>query len=132
MVRQARFSYHQIYPRLFSTNSHIVRENALSRVVIITVQAVMVPSCFMFFAMTKQLHVVALPSIMRMAMSFSVRNPSQTAAGRNRPQNRNSFTAEMPSVSPSLPLALFSWNDAPRAISASGVHYILLMITSDK
>ena len=99
MVRQARFSYHQIYPRLFSTNSHIVRENALSRVVIITVQAVMVPSCFMFFAMTKQLHVVALPSIMRMAMSFSVRNPSQTAAGRNRPQNRNSFTAEMPSVS---------------------------------
>lgn len=71
-----------------------------------TAHAVITPRCPIFFAMTKQLLVVALPSMTRMAMSFSSRNPSQMATGRNSMQNKNSLKKEMPSVSLSFPLAL--------------------------
>ena len=42
-----------------------------------------VPSCPIFFAITKLLTVVAEPSMIRMATNLSVRNPSFTAIGRN-------------------------------------------------
>ena len=60
----------QIHPPLRATNSQKVRENALRRVVMMTVLLVSVPSCPMDFAITKELTVVADPSIMRMATSF--------------------------------------------------------------
>ena len=81
----------QIYSSVLSINSHIVRVNALQRVVIITVHAVIVPLWFIFFAITKQLPVVALPSITRIAISFSLLNPSFTAIGKNITQKRISF-----------------------------------------
>ena len=66
---------------------------ALNRVVSITTLEVRVPSCPILRAITKLLTVVAEPSIIRMATSCSLRNPSQIAMGRKRIQNPNSLMA---------------------------------------
>ena len=94
-----------MYCSVRKINSHIVNVNALHKVVIMTEQAVNVPRCPIFLAMTKQLPVVALPSITKMAISFSVRNPNATANGKNNAQNNSNFVAVMPSVAGSLPFA---------------------------
>lgn len=57
--------------------------NALSSVVSIIVVDEITPSCPMFLAMTKQLTVVAEPSITRIAISSLSLNPKATAIGRN-------------------------------------------------
>lgn len=67
--------FNQIYPPILSTNNHIVSVKELSSVVTITAQEEIAPLCPMFFDMIKQLLVVALPSITKIATSFSSRNP---------------------------------------------------------
>ena len=111
----------QIYSSVLSINSHIVRVNALQRVVIITVHAVIVPLWFIFFAITKQLPVVALPSITRIAISFSLLNPSFTAIGKNITQKRISFIKAIPKAVFILLFASPTLKDAPRAINERGV-----------
>ena len=106
---------------LFIRNSHKVMVNAEHIVVSITENAVIVPLCPKFFAITKQLLVVALPSITRIATSFSPRNPSEIAAGRNTAHNSTSFIRHIPTVTfTRLPASLVR-NDAPNAISERGV-----------
>ena len=98
-------AYRYIYSNVFKRNSHAVNVNALNSVVSITAQAVIVPLCPKLRAITKQLPVVALPSITRMAMSFSDRNPIQIAAGRNKRQNNISLIPAIPQDRPIFPFA---------------------------
>lgn len=91
--------------RLFKINSHIVRVNALQKVVSITEQAVIVPLCPIFRDITKQLPVVALPSITSIAISFSLRNPICIAIGRKIIQNSISLMAVIEMVIGNFPLA---------------------------
>ena len=67
--------FYQINPPILSTNNHIVNVKELSSVVTITAQEEITPLCPIFFDMIKQLLVVALPSITRIATNFSSRNP---------------------------------------------------------
>ena len=91
--------------RLFKINSHIVRVKALHKVVSITAHAVIVPLCPIFLDITKQLPVVALPSITSMAMSFSPRKPIYIAIGRNIIQNKINLIPVIETVIGSFPLA---------------------------
>ena len=102
-------------------NSQPVSVKALHRVVSITAKAVIVPLCPKFFAITKQLPVVALPSMTSIAMSFSPRKPSFIAAGRNIQQKSTSLIKAIPDVSGSFPFASLNLNEAPRAMSDRGV-----------
>ena len=56
--------------------------NDMSRVVIMTTDDEITPSCPMFLAIIKLLLVVAEPSIMSAATSFSSLNPSDIANGK--------------------------------------------------
>jgi len=67
--------FYQIYSPILSTNNHIVNVKELRSVVTITAQDEITPLCPIFFDMIKQLLVVALPNITRMATNFSLRNP---------------------------------------------------------
>ena len=71
--------------------SHPVRVNALHMVVSITTLEDSTPSCPIFFAMTKLLTVVAEPSMTKIAISFSLRNPITTASGMNTATNPTNF-----------------------------------------
>lgn len=57
--------------------------NALNNVVIIITPELSVPSCPIFLAITKQLTVVADPSITRIAIISSFLNPRSAAIGKN-------------------------------------------------
>src|SRR5699024_3962417 len=81
-------------PMLLNIYSHPVRVNALNSVVSITTLELNTPSCPMFFAMTKQLTVVAEPSMTRIATNSSLRKPSITARGRNIAVNPTSFSMD--------------------------------------
>lgn len=110
-----------MYPKVFKIKSQVVRVKALQSVVSITAQAVMVPLWFIFLAITKQLPVVALPSITRIAMSFSPLKPRIIAIGRNMMQKRINLIAAIPEAVEILSFASENLNEAPSAISDSGV-----------
>ena len=110
-----------MYFNVFRIKSHVVSVNALHSVVSITANAVIAPLCPKFFAITKQLPGVALPSITKMAISFSPRNPKYIAAGRKIPQNNSNLIKTIPAVTAALPFVSLTLNDAPSAISDSGV-----------
>lgn len=108
-------------PRLRSTYSHPVSVNALSSVVSITTLEESTPSCPIFFAITKQVTVVDEPSMIRIAISSSLRNPNHTAAGRKSAQNPISLINEAVTAAPALANAFRISKAAPMAISPIGV-----------
>ena len=63
-------------------NSQIVRVKALNNVVSIMTLEEKDPSCPMFFAMTKQVTVLADPSMIMMETSLSFVKPQRMARGR--------------------------------------------------
>ena len=106
---------------LLSTYSHPVSVNALNSVVSMTTLEVSTPSCPIFFAMTKQLTVVAEPSMTRIATSSSLRNPSMTARGRNTAANPTSFITAAAAAGLTFAKAFLISKVAPIAISPRGV-----------
>ena len=70
-----RYDSVQISPRLLQRNSQTVRVKALNSVVRSTTPEEKEPSCPIFFAMTKQVTVLADPSIMIMETSLSFVKP---------------------------------------------------------
>ena len=75
----------------FKMNNHNVKVNELNNVVAMTEQDEIFPSCPIFFAIIKQLLVVALPSITKIATSFSSRNPIEIAIGKNIIHHNNNL-----------------------------------------
>ena len=67
----------QIRPRLLQRNSQNVRVKALNNVVRSTTPEEKEPSCSMFFAMTKQVTVLAAPSMIMMETSLSFVKPQR-------------------------------------------------------
>ena len=110
-----------MYCIVLRIKSHAVRVKALQRVVSITAQAVIVPLWFIFLAMTKQLPVVALPSITRIAISFSSLKPIMIATGRKIIQKSMSFIKVIPTAVLIFCLASEVLNEAPSAIRERGV-----------
>ena len=104
----------------FKINNHSVKVNELSKVVTITAQEEIFPSCPIFFAIIKQLLVVALPSITNIATNFSLRNPIKTAIGRNIIHQRSNLIAVTPVVCFHFSFTSQNSKDAPSPISASG------------
>ena len=80
-----------------------------------------VPSCPIFFAITKLLTVVAEPSMIRMATNLSVRNPSFTAIGRKMAQRPISFIKAAMADGLIFPKAFLISKVAPIAMSPIGV-----------
>ena len=79
-----RYDSVQISPRLLQRNSQTVRVKALNSVVRSTTPEEKEPSCPIFFAMTKQVTVLADHSIMIMETSLSFVKPHRMARGRKR------------------------------------------------
>ena len=75
LVSKVLKSMNYIKFMLFNMYSHPVSVNALNRVVSITTLELRTPSCPIFFAITKQLTVVADPSITSIATSFFSSEP---------------------------------------------------------
>ena len=75
----------------------------------------------MFLAMTKQLTVVADPSITRIATSCSLRNPAITATGRKTAVSPRSLMADAQRAGPMALRAFSQSKDAPMAIRPRGV-----------
>ena len=73
---------YQISPRPLQINSQSVRVKALNNVVRSTTPEEKEPSCPMFFAMTKQVTVLADPSMIMMETSLSFVKPQRMARGR--------------------------------------------------
>ena len=99
----------------------MVKVNALHRVVSMTTVLDSVPSCPIFLAMMKQLTVVALPNIIRMATSFSDVNPIHMAMGRNIATKTINLIKVQRIAGFHNPLAFCNWKDAPMAIRPRGV-----------
>ena len=106
---------------LRSMYSQPVRVNALNSVVNMTTLDDSTPSCPIFFAITKQVTVVAEPSITRIAVNSSFRNPIHTAMGRNIAQNPISLINAAVTAGPTFANAFRISNDAPIAINPIGV-----------
>lgn len=73
---------YQISPRPLQINSQSVRVKALNNVVRSTTPEEKEPSCPMFFAMTKQVTVLADPNMIMMETSLSFVKPQRMARGR--------------------------------------------------
>ena len=110
-----------MYPNVFNKNSHSVSVTELKNVVSITEHEVTTPLCPMFFAITKQLPVVALPSITNIEISFSPVNSSFIDIGRKIAQNNISFINVIKMLIENFDLASLILNDAPREISERGL-----------
>ena len=108
-------------PNDLNTSSHIVSVNALNNVVIIITPELSVPSCPIFLAITKQLTVVADPSITRIAIISSFLNPRSAAIGKKTTQNPTSFINTATSVGFIFDVAFFISKVAPIDISPIGV-----------
>ena len=115
------YSQYYIFPVDFSINRNIVSVNALQSVVSMTANDVITPLCPRFFAMTKQLLVVGLPSITRMAMSFSSLKPNISANGRKTAQRSTSLIKAIPAVTRTFPFVSLKLNEAPSAMRERGV-----------
>ena len=111
----------QISDRLFKRYSHPVRVNALNSVVIITTLEESTPSCPIFFAITKLLTVVADPSITRIAISSSLRNPRYAANGKKIATNPISLIKAAVTAGFTFPIAFLKSKAAPIAIRPMGV-----------
>lgn len=109
--------------------SQPVSVKAAKSVVSMTVAEVIVPSWPMFFAMTKQLTVVAEPSMTRIATSFSARKPRKTAAGRKRAARPISLINEAVTAGAMRPDTFLISKVAPIAIRPSGVAMPLILET---
>lgn len=73
---------YQISPRPLQINSQSVRVKALNNVVRSTTPEEKEPSCPIFFAMTKQVTVLADPNMITMETSLSFVKPQRMARGR--------------------------------------------------
>ena len=120
LILHKNYSHSYMYCKLFKMNSHIVNVNELIKVVAITAQEEIFPSCPIFLAIIKQLLVVALPSITNIATNFSLRNPMETAIGRNIIHHRSNLITVTPVVCFHFSFASQISKDAPSPISASG------------
>lgn len=92
----------------------------IKRVVVMTAEEEMLPLCPMFLAIMKLELVVALPSIIRAATSFSSLKPRKIARGRNRMQNKNSLLKTTRRRGFSFSFMFLNSKLAPNAISARG------------
>ena len=80
-----------------------------------------VPSCPIFFAITKLDTVVAEPNITKAATSFSSRNPIRTAIGKKIAQSPISLIKEAVAAGFTFAKAFSKSNVAPIAINPIGV-----------
>ena len=81
------------------------------------------PSCPMFLAMTKQLTVVAEPSITRIAISSLSLNPKATAIGRNTATKPTSLINVAANAASPLLMLFSNQMMAPIAISPIALPY---------
>lgn len=101
-------------------NNHSVSEKALNKVVVMTALEDMMPLCPMFLDMIKLLLVVADPSIIKIATSFSFRYPMFMANGRNNIQNRNNLLNITATIGSSFSFSSPNSKAAPKHIKAKG------------
>lgn len=88
------------------------------------------PSCPIFLAMTKQLTVVAEPSITRIAISSLSLNPKATAIGRNTATKPTSLINVAANAGFAFADAFFKSKVAPMAISPIGVAILPMLVTA--
>ena len=88
------------------------------------------PSCPKFLAITKQLTVVAEPSITRIAISSLSLNPKATAIGRNTATKPTSLINVAANAGFAFADAFFKSKVAPIAISPIGVAILPMLVTA--
>ena len=78
------------------------------------------PSCPMFFAIMKELLVVAVPSMIKAATIFSSLNPISTQTGKNIKQKSTNLLKITSDRAREFSLIFENSNDAPSPVSAKG------------